>query len=66
VRLGPNHQESRTVEPISAMEAGANSEKVSATFKDLSILEGEFLKVEVESSEYVYISMTPFSMLEFL
>jgi hypothetical protein len=48
------------------MEAGANSEKVSATFKDLSILEGEFLKVEVESSEYFYISMIPFSMLKFL
>jgi hypothetical protein len=34
-----------------AMEAGANSENVSKTFKDLYVLEEEFLKVEVASSK---------------
>ena len=33
------------------MEAGANSENVSKTFKDLYVLEEEFLKVEVASSK---------------
>lgn len=45
------------------MEAGANSEMISKTFKDLSVLEEEFLKVEIASSEcslcqlYVYCTL---------
>lgn len=42
---------------MSAFEAGPNGEKISATFKDLSILEGEFLKVEVANSESFHSSL---------
>ena len=37
------------------MAAGANSENVSKTFKDLYVLEEEFLKVEVASSKCLRI-----------
>jgi hypothetical protein len=45
------------------MEAGASSEKISKTFKDLSTLEEEFLKVEIASSEYPVCVLYIYSML---